>query len=91
MSYYARKAVSLAFSNLKSQSQALVSSIYPRISVLGCLGIPMGLLLLSFATAAWIFVFIAAPMLLICVWMALQPYRLCLFLKSRMTGRNFSG
>jgi len=91
MSFYARKAVSLAFSNLKSQSRALVSSVYPRISVLGCLGIPMGLVLLLCATAAWLSVFLLAPMLLIFVWMVLQPWRLWLFLKSRMTGRNFSG
>jgi len=91
MSYYARKAVSLASSNLKSQSQALASSVYPRISVLGCLGIPAGLVLLLFATAAWLFVFIAAPMLLTFAWMALQPWRLWLFLKSRMLGNLFSG
>lgn len=90
MSFYARKAVSLASSNLKLQRDALISSVYPRISVLGCLGIPMGLVLLSFATAAWISVFLLAPMLLTFVWMALQPYRLCLFLKSRMIGNRFS-
>lgn len=89
MFFYARKAVSLASLSLKSQSQALVSSIYPRTSVLGCLGIPAGLVLLLFATAAWILVFTAAPMLLIFVWMALQPWRLWLFLTSRMTGRRF--
>jgi hypothetical protein len=91
MSYYAGKAVSLAFSNLKLQSQELVSSVYPRISVLGCLGIPAGLVLLSFATAAWLLVFMLVPALLLCVWMVLQPWRLCLFLKSRMTGKHFSG
>jgi len=91
MSFYARKAAFLAFSNLKSQSQELVSSVYPRTSVLGCLGIPMGLVLLSFATVAWLLVFTVAPMLLICVWMALQPYRLWLFLKSRTIGKHFSG
>jgi hypothetical protein len=91
MCCYARRVAFLASSNLKSQSQALVSSIYPRISVLGCLGIPAGLLLLSFATAAWISVFFLLPPLLICVWMALQPYRLWLFLKSRMIGNLFSG
>ena len=91
MSYYARKAVFLASSNLKSQSQALVSSVYPRISVLGCLGIPAGLVLLLFAMAAWLSVFLLAPMLLTFVWMALQPWRLWLFLKSRMTGNRFSG
>ena len=90
MSYYARKAVFLASSNLKSQSQALVSSVYPRTSVVGLVGIPAGLLLLSFATVAWLLVFSLLPPLLICVWMVLQPYRLWLFLKSRMTGRNFS-
>lgn len=91
MSSYVTSVVSLAFSNLRSQRDALVSSVYPRISVLGLVGIPMGLVLLLCATAAWILVFLLAPMLLICVWMVLQPWRLWLFLKSRMTGRNFSG
>ena len=91
MSYYARKAVSLAFWNLKSQSLELVSSIYPRISVLGLVGIPAGLLLLLFATAAWLLAFTLLPLLLICVWMVLQPWRLWLFLKSRIIGKRFSG
>ena len=91
MSYYARKAVSSASSSLRYQSRQLVSSIYPRTSVLGLVGIPMGLLLLLFATAAWILVFIAAPMLLIFVWMALQPYRLGLYLKNLTIGNRFSG
>ena len=91
MSYYVRKAVSLAFWSLKSQSHALVSSIYPRISVLGCLGIPMGLLLLLCATVAWLLAFTLLPTLLICVWMVLQPWRLWLLLKNRMTGSRFSG
>jgi len=86
---YVTSVASLAFSNLKLQSQTLVNLIYPRTSVLGLVGIPAALLLLSFATAAWIFVFFLLPVLLICVWMALQPWRLWLFLKSRMTGRNF--
>ena len=90
MSYYAGKAVRLALLNLKSQRDALIKSIYPRTSVAGLVGIPMGLVLLSFATAAWISVFLLAPMLLTFVWMALQPYRLCLFLKSRMIGNRFS-
>jgi hypothetical protein len=88
---YAMSVASSASSSLKSQSRALASSIYPRISVLGCLGIPAALLLLSFATAAWILVFFLLPPLLICVWMALQPWRLWLFLKSRMIGNRFSG
>lgn len=91
MFFYARKAVSLASWSLKSQRDALISSVYPRISVLGCLGIPAGLVSLSFATAAWLFVLIGAPMLLTFVWMALQPWRLWLFLKSRMIGNRFSG
>ena len=88
---YARRVAFLASSNLKSQSRALASSIYPRISAVGCLGIPAGLLLLLCATAAWISVFFLLPPLLICVWMACQPYRLWLFLKSRMIGNRFSG
>jgi len=91
MSYYARKAVSSASSSLKCQSRQLVSLIYPRTSVLGLVAMPAGLLLLSLGTVLWILVFLLAPTLLIFVWMALQPYRLWLFLKSRMTGRNFFG
>ena len=52
---------------------------------------PAGLLLLLCATVAWIFVFLLVPTLLGCVWMALQPYRLWLFFRSRMTGKHFSG
>ena len=91
MFFYVRKAVSLALWNLKSQKDALISSVYPRISVVGLVGIPAALVLLLSATAAWISVLIMAPVLLICVWMVLQPYRLWLFLRSRMIGRNFSG
>ena len=86
---YARKVVSLASLNLRSQSQALVSSIYPRTSAVGLVGIPAALLLLLFAMASWILVFFLLPPLLICVWMALQPWRLWLFLRNRMIGRNF--
>ena len=86
---YVTSVASSASSNLKSQSQALVNLIYPRTSVLGLVGIPAALLLLSFAIVAWLLVFFTAPMLLICVWMALQPWRLWLFLRNRMIGRNF--
>ena len=91
MSYYAGKAVRLALLNLKSQRDALIKSVYPRISVLGFLGIPAGLVLLLSATVLWILVFTLVPTLLAFAWMALQPYRLCLFLKSRMSGKHFSG
>jgi hypothetical protein len=89
MSYYVRKTGSLALWNLKSQRDALINSVYPRISVLGLVGIPAGLVLLLCATVVWLLVFILGPMLLTFVWMVLQPYRLWLFLKSRITGRNF--
>ena len=91
MSYYARKAVSSASSSLKSQSLELVSLIYPRTSVLGLVGMPAALLLLSLGMVLWLLVFFLAPMLLIFVWMALQPYRLWLYLKNHMTGNRFSG
>jgi hypothetical protein len=91
MSFYVRRVVFLASWSLKLQGAALVKSVYPRISVLGCLGMPAGLLLLLFGTGLWILVFFLAPMLLIFVWMALQPYRLWLFLKSRTIGKRFSG
>ena len=91
MSCFARKAASSALSNLRSQKNAMVGSIYPRISVLGLVGIPAALVLLLFATAAWLLVFLLVPTLLICVWTALQPYRLWLFLRSLMTGDRFSG
>ena len=84
-----RSGVALAFSNLRSSSAELVRCVYPRISVLGLVGIPAGTVLLLCATVAWILVFTLGPTLLICVWMVLQPYRLWLFLKSRMTGRHF--
>jgi len=91
MSFYVRRAVSLACWSLKLQKDALVSSIYPHTSALGLVGIPAGLSLLLFATAAWLSVFLLAPMLLICVWMVLQPWRLWRFLKSRTIGKPFSG
>ena len=91
MSSYVRKAVCSVFLSLKSQSRALASLTYLRISVRGLVGMPAGLLLLLCATVAWIFVFLLVPTLLICVWTALQPYRLWLFFRSRMTGKHFSG
>jgi len=91
MSYYFRKAVSLALWNLKLQKDALIKSIYPRISVLGLVGIPAGLVLLSCATVLWILAFTLVPMLLAFAWTVLQPYRLWLYFKSRMTGKHFSG
>ena len=91
MSCYVRKAVSLASWNLKLQSRQLVNLIYPHTSVLGCLGIPAGLLLLLLGTVLWLLVFTLLPLLLIFVWMALQPYRLWLYLKNHMTGKHFSG
>jgi hypothetical protein len=91
MSYYAGKAASLACSNLKLQKDELIKLIYPHTSVLGFLGIPAGLVLLSCATVLWILAFTLVPTLLLFAWTALQPYRLWLFLKSRMTGKRFSG
>jgi hypothetical protein len=90
MSYYARKAVASAFLNLKRQKDALVRSIYPHTSVAGCLGILAGLVLLLCATLLWLLAFTLVPMLLLFAWMAVQPYRLWLRLKSRTTGKNFS-
>ena len=84
-----RRAVALAFWNLKSSSAELVRCVYPPINVLGLVAMPAGTVLLLCATVAWISVFTLGPTLLIFVWMGLQPYRLWLFLKSRMTGRNF--
>lgn len=91
MFYYVRKAVCSVFLSLKSQSRALASSTYLRISVRGCLAMPAGLLLLLCVTGAWIFVFLLVPTLLGCVWMALQPYRLWLFFRSHTIGKHFSG
>jgi len=58
--------------------------------VRGFLGTPVLLASLCFGIAAWLLVFLTVPTLLIFVWMVLQPYRLWLFLQSRMTGQNFS-
>jgi hypothetical protein len=91
MSYYVQRTARLALWSLRSQRDAMVRSVYPRTSVLGCLGIPAALVLLLFATAAWLLVFLLVPTLLICVWMVLQPYRLWLFFRSRTTGNRFFG
>jgi hypothetical protein len=91
MSCYVRKVGGLALSSLKLSKDELVSSISPPIKLHGLVGIPAGLVILSFATLAWLSVFLLAPMLLTFVWAVLQPYRLWVFLKSRMTGTNFSG
>jgi hypothetical protein len=91
MSFYVRRVGGFALSNLKLSKDALVRSISPPIRLVGLVGMPAGLVLLLFATLAWLSVFLLAPMLLISVWMVLQPYRLWVFLKSRMTGANFSG
>ena len=90
MSYYFRKAVRLALLNLKSQKDALVSSVYPHTSVAGLVGMPAGLVLLLSATVLWTLVFTLVPTLLLFAWMALQPWRLWQYFKSRMIGRNFS-
>jgi hypothetical protein len=84
-----KSAADLAFLSLKSSSDELVSCFSPPINVLGFLGMPAGTVLLLCATVAWILVFTLVPTLLIFAWMVLQPYRLWLFLKSRMTGRDF--
>ena len=51
MCCYARKVVSLASSNLRSQKDETIKLIYPRISVLGILGMPAALLFLLLGTA----------------------------------------
>ena len=89
MSYYVQKTARLVSLNLKSQRAELVSSISPPIRLRGLVGIPAQIVLLSCAILLWTLVFLLVPMLLICVWMVLQPYRLWLFLKSRMIGRSF--
>jgi len=85
-----KSAADLAFLSLKSSSDELVSCFCRPISVLGFLGMPAGTVLLLCATVAWLLVFTVVPMLLICAWTVLQPYRLWLSLRSRMTGQNFS-
>jgi len=89
MSSYVTSVASSAFWNLRLLKDGLVRSICPPISVRGLVGIPGGLFLLSVATALWILAFFLLPVLLISVWTALQPYRLWLFLRNRMIGRNF--
>ena len=90
MSCYLASVANSASLSLKPLSNFLVKSISPPIRLRGLVGIPMAAVLLLLGTAAWIFVFFAAPMLLAFVWMVLQPWRLWLFLKRRMTGTNFS-
>ena len=50
---------------------------------------PTQILSWLFAAPIWILVFIWVPIVLVFVWMALIPWRLFLFLRSRMTGKNF--
>ena len=50
-----------------------------------------GALTLLFALPIWACVFIWVPLVLIFVWLVLTPWRLWLFFRSRMTGRNFGG
>ena len=90
MFYYVRSMATLAFSNLNILRLALVKSISPPISAHGLLAIPILTVLLCFATVAWTFAFFLLPALLTCAWAILQPWRLYKFLRSRMTGPNFS-
>jgi len=91
MSCYVQKTARLVSLSLKSQRDELASSICRPIKLAGLVGIPAQIVLLSCAILLWTSVFLMVPMLLIFVWMALQPWRLWLFLKSRMTGNRFSG
>lgn len=90
MSCYLASVANSASLSLKPLSNFLVRSTSRPIKWRGLVGIPMALVLLLLGIAAWIFVFFAAPMLLAFVWMVLQPWRLYKFLRSRMTGTNFS-
>jgi hypothetical protein len=89
MSYYVQRTARLVSLNLRSQRAELVSSICRPIRLAGLVGIPAQIVLLSCAILLWTLVFLLVPTLLICVWMALQPYRLWLFLRSRTTGNRF--
>ena len=86
---YVTSVASLASSNLRSQKDETIKLIYPRISVLGILGMPAALLFLLLGTALWISAFFLVPLLLICVWLVLQPWRLYMFFQNRMTGKRF--
>jgi len=90
MFFYVQSLVNSAFLSLRPPRLALVKLISPPISARGLLGTPMLAVLLCFATVLWICVFFLLPMLLTCAWAILQPWRLYKFLRSRMTGRNFS-
>ena len=74
---------------LNSRLCAEATSNCRLIKLLFILGMPMRLVGLLLAAVIWLSVFIMVPTLLICVWTALQPYRLWLFLKSHTTGVHF--
>ena len=88
---YLASVVSSAGLSLRPLKVFLVRSISPPIRLVGLVAIPMAVVLLFFATALWISVFFLLPLLLTFAWMVLQPYRLWVFLRNRMTGTNFSG
>ena len=90
MFFYVQSLVNSAYLSLKPLRLALASLISPPINARGLAGIPILTAMLCFATVAWIFVFLLLPMLLTCAWAILQPWRLYKFLRSRMTGPDFS-
>lgn len=89
-SCYVQSLADLLLSNLKYLKVELVKSISPPIRLHGLLGIPALLCLFVFVTVSWLSVFFLVPMLLLFVWIILQPYRLWLRLKNLMIGKNFS-
>ena len=89
MSYYVQKTVRSVSWSLKLQRDELVRSISHPIRLRGLVAIPAQIVLLLCAILLWTLVFLLAPLLLICVWTVLQPYRLWLFCRSRITGKRF--
>ena len=89
MFFYVQSLVNSAFLSLRPPRLALVKLISPPISARGLLATPMLAVLLCFATVLWIFVFLLLPVLLTCAWVILRPYRLWVFLRSRIAGMNF--
>ena len=90
MFFYVQSLVDSAYLSLNSIRLALVSSISPPTNARGLLGTLMLLVILSCATVLWILAFFLLPTLLAFAWTVLQPYRLWVFLRSRIAGMNFS-
>ena len=89
MSFFAGRVGASLWQSLKLAAHAPARCVSRPIRLRGIVAMPMAILFSLCAIALTIFVCIAAPLLLICAWLALTPLRLWLFFRRRMIGRRF--